>query len=184
MAFRDSPSKVILSLRGLSVLFLIASTILLIMDKSSGSNKKGNYRIRYKDFSSYKYMVGTGVIGIAYNFLQIISFAIFRMLMNNDSDVYRLIEFYGDKAVSYILATGAAAGFGATIDLKKVLQNADVPLDLSGFFNIGYASTLLLFLAFLCTAILSILSSYALPKKESLAVNKGPANASFSILGA
>ncbi|XP_059458632.1 CASP-like protein 4D1 [Corylus avellana] len=155
MAFWVSSSKVTLFLRGLSVLFLIASTILIITDD------KGNFR--YKDVSSYKYVVGTGVIGIAYNFLQIISFAIFRMLMNNDSDVYRLIEFYGDKAVSYILATGAAAGFGATKDLKKLqFLNADGK---SGFFNIGYASALLLFLAFLCTAILSILSSYALPKK-------------------
>jgi hypothetical protein len=42
-------------------------------------------------------MVGTGVIGIGYNLLQIISFAIYRILMENDSDVYRLIEFYGDK---------------------------------------------------------------------------------------
>ncbi|KAE7996795.1 hypothetical protein FH972_001486 [Carpinus fangiana] len=158
MAFWNSPSKVTLSLRGLSVLFLIASTILLIVDKHS--NDYGG--INYTYFFSYKYMFGTGVIGIAYNFLQIISFAICRMLMDNDSDVYSLIEFYGDKAVSYILATGAAAGFGAIIDLKKIkLYDAD----LTGFFNIGYASALLLFLAFLCTAILSILSSYALPRK-------------------
>jgi hypothetical protein len=66
------------------------------------------------------------------------------------------------QAVSYILATGAAAGFSATKELKKVTFG---DAHLTRFFNLGYASVLLLFLAFLCTAILSILSSYALPRK-------------------
>jgi hypothetical protein len=43
-------------------------------------------------------MFGTNVIGGGYNLLQIVSFLIFRILMNNDdSYVYCLIEFYGDK---------------------------------------------------------------------------------------
>ncbi|GLT70044.1 hypothetical protein SLA2020_421450 [Shorea laevis] len=113
MAVLSSRLKVTLSLRGLSTVFLFASVILLITsDTPSPDGDQG-----YKAFSSYKYMLGTGVIGIAYSFSQIISFAIFRILMKNDSDVYSVIEFYGDKVVSYILATGSAAGFGATIDL-------------------------------------------------------------------
>jgi hypothetical protein len=64
--------------------------------------------------------------------------------------------------VSFLLATGSAAGLGATKELKKVEWTK---FKLDGFFNMIYASATLLFLAFLCTAILSILSSYALPKK-------------------
>jgi hypothetical protein len=46
-------------------------------------------------------MFGTAVIGMGYNLLQMISFAIVRILMKKDSDVYRLIEFYGDKVYIY-----------------------------------------------------------------------------------
>jgi hypothetical protein len=47
-------------------------------------------------------MFGTAVIGMGYNLLQMISFAIVRILMKKDSDVYRLIEFYGDKVYTTI----------------------------------------------------------------------------------
>jgi hypothetical protein len=66
------------------------------------------------------------------------------------------------QVVSYHLATGSAAGFGASLDLKKYMERK---YHMGGFFNMGYASALLLFLAFLCTVILSIMYSYALPKK-------------------
>ncbi|XP_062154565.1 CASP-like protein 4D2 [Alnus glutinosa] len=171
MALSASPAKVTLSLRGLSMVFLLASITLLFISDNSVPEYNGVRFLGYKDFSSYKYMVGAAVIGMGYSLLQIISFGIFRILMKKDSDVYYLIEFYGDKAVSFLLATGSAAGFGATIESKErnwTIINLDNNLDkvnLNGFFNVIYASATLLFLAFLCTAILSILSSYALPKK-------------------
>ncbi|XP_062154566.1 CASP-like protein 4D1 [Alnus glutinosa] len=168
MALSASPAKVTLSLRGLSMVFLLASITLLFISDNSVPEYNGVRFLGYKDFSSYKYMLGAAVIGMGYNLLQIISFAIFRILMKKDSDVYCLIEFYGDKAVSFLLATGSAAGFGATKELKKekwTTVNQDKVINLDGFFNMIYASATLLFLAFLCTAIMSILSSYALPKK-------------------
>ena len=67
------------------------------------------------------------------------------------------------QVISYILATGAAAAFGATKDMKPLLSLATIGSD--KFFNKGYASASLLLLGFVCTAILSVLSSYALPKK-------------------
>jgi hypothetical protein len=66
------------------------------------------------------------------------------------------------QVVLFLLATGSAAGFGASIDLNKHIERI---YHMGGFFNMGYVSALLLFLAFLCTAILSIMSSHALPKK-------------------
>jgi hypothetical protein len=65
------------------------------------------------------------------------------------------------QALSYILATGTAAGFGATSDLKNLKEVKFEDADMKGFFKIGYVSAVLLFLAFLCTAILCILSFYA-----------------------
>ncbi|XP_062157254.1 CASP-like protein 4D1 [Alnus glutinosa] len=162
-----SASKATLLLRVLSVAFQLASIILLITNKKTASNNNGKFGP--KTLTTYRYMFGTNVIGGGYNLLQIVSFLIFRILMNNDdSYVYCLIEFYGDKAISYLLATGSAAGFGATRDLKKFLGEA---YNIEHFFDMGYASAILLFLAFLCTAILSILSSYSFLKKVHLFVS-------------
>ncbi|XP_028116659.1 CASP-like protein 4D1 isoform X2 [Camellia sinensis] len=61
------------------------------------------------------------------------------------------------------MLTSAAAGFGATIDLKSVLEGNGSSLD--PFFNKGNAAASLLLLGFLGTAVLSILSSLALPKR-------------------
>jgi hypothetical protein len=69
--------------------------------------------------------------------------------------------FVFGQVVSYILATGAAAAFGATKELKTQLAG----LGGDKFFNKGYASASLLLLGFVCTAIVSVFSSYALPKK-------------------
>ncbi|KAK7831254.1 casp-like protein 4d1 [Quercus suber] len=79
----------------------------------------------------------------------------------NKRDGGALLDFYGDKVISYLLATGAAAGFGVTVDLKETFG---LFIDRS-FYEKAYASASLLLLAFVCTAILSVISSYAVPKK-------------------
>lgn len=63
------------------------------------------------------------------------------------------------QVISYVLATGVGAAFGATIDLKEASSGANK------FFNKGSAAASLLLLAFLFTAASSVFSSLALPKK-------------------
>ncbi|KAK1416281.1 hypothetical protein QVD17_32070 [Tagetes erecta] len=77
-----------------------------------------------------------------------------------------------------LLATGVGAAFGATLDLKKNLDQLDDFLEsigqplisrirskLDNFFNMAYVSAGFLLLAFLCSVASSILSSLALQKK-------------------
>ncbi|CAL5445118.1 unnamed protein product [Camellia sinensis] len=76
-------------------------------------------------------------------------------------------DFYGDKIISFLLATGVGAGFAVTHELKRIIQ----PIfdDYKGldeqesktisFLNRGYIATGILFAGFICMAILSILSS-------------------------
>ncbi|KAL0003077.1 hypothetical protein SO802_016858 [Lithocarpus litseifolius] len=112
------------------------------------------------------YMLATNVIGFAYTLLQI-AFSIFHIIMGNhliNGDGGALLDFYGDKVISYLLATGAAAGFGVTVDLKATFDGFGLVIDKS-FYEKAYASASLLLLAFVCTAILSVISSYAVPKK-------------------
>ncbi|KAL4621157.1 hypothetical protein ACB092_06G208000 [Castanea dentata] len=109
-------------------------------------------------------MFVTNVIGLEYTFLQI-ALSIFHVIMRNhlivSGDGGILLDFYGDKAISYLLAIGAAAGFGATENWKATFDafGVDKSFDMK-----GYASASLLLLAFVCTAILSVIL-YALPKK-------------------
>ncbi|GKU91930.1 hypothetical protein SLEP1_g5735 [Rubroshorea leprosula] len=65
------------------------------------------------------------------------------------------------QVLSYTLATGAAAGFGATSDMRSASEG----LISHNFFNRGYAASALVLLGFVCAAFLSIFSSHALPKK-------------------
>ncbi|CAI0472826.1 unnamed protein product [Linum tenue] len=81
-------------------------------------------------------------------------------------------DFYGDKLVSYLLATAVGAGFLVCADLKvnldkmlKTLEDAntaglgDSRENYDKFFNMGFLATTLLFLAFVCMAVVSVLSS-------------------------
>ncbi|EXC20163.1 hypothetical protein L484_011407 [Morus notabilis] len=103
-------------------------------------------------------MLSAIVIGTAYALLQL-AFTIYNAVSNGEGN--HLFDFYGDKIVSYLLATGAAAGFGVTNDMKTLIELLST---FGNFYEKAYASASLLFLAFVCTAVLSVLSSYALPK--------------------
>ncbi|WRX18682.1 hypothetical protein QQP08_011169 [Theobroma cacao] len=87
---------------------------------------------------------------------------------------YRLIrggflpafDFYGDKVMAFLLATGVGAGFLVTVELKEFLGDLfkefgadlkDSPFE--SFFNKGYLAVSLLAGAFLCMAVLSVFSS-------------------------
>ncbi|KAI5575012.1 hypothetical protein POPTR_010G204700v4 [Populus trichocarpa] len=168
MAAPPAPSMVsrmtALFLRVLTFAFLMVS--LVIMTTNTGTIEIGidEFKVRSKDFYSYRYMLAAIAFGLTYTILQIaltLNHISKRNGAQTSGDGNLVFDFYGDKVVSYILATGAAAAFGATKELKTQLAG----LGGDKFFNKGYASASLLLLGFVCTAILSVFSSYALPKK-------------------
>ncbi|KAI4352115.1 hypothetical protein L6164_006396 [Bauhinia variegata] len=147
----------VLVLRILTFVFLLIALILIAINKDS------DLGVKFSDVYSYRYMISTIVIGFAYNLLQM-AFSFFGLVSGNrviTGNGGYLFDFYGDKVISYLLATGCGAGFGASKDL----HNATDGYDLSNFFAKSYASASLLLFGFLFTAVASIFSSYALPKK-------------------
>ncbi|KAJ1443163.1 plant integral membrane protein [Sesbania bispinosa] len=89
--------------------------------------------------------------------------SIFNMVSGNralSGDVGYLLDFFGDKIISYLLLSGSAAGFGASEDLQRITYGS-----LKSFFGKANASASLLLIGFLITAIASTLSSFALPNK-------------------
>lgn len=66
------------------------------------------------------------------------------------------------QIASYLLATGAAAGFAVTKDLQRMNERSSLELD--RFFDRAYASAGLLLLGFVCVGLLSVAASFNLPK--------------------
>ncbi|KAA8539450.1 hypothetical protein F0562_026142 [Nyssa sinensis] len=152
-----------LLLRLLTFIFLMISLVILTTNTATLFVNLAEVKLRFNDVYAYRYMVAVIVLGIAYTLLQT-AFAIFQVSMGKrlGGDGLYQFDFYGDKVMSYILATGAAAGFGATIDLKSVFSGGGV----DQFFNKASAASSLLLLGFLSTAISSVFSSLALPKRD------------------
>ncbi|GLT73651.1 hypothetical protein SLA2020_454940 [Shorea laevis] len=145
-----------LILKLLTIIFLLAALVVLTTDTGAFEYFE---RIHFKDIYSYRYLLGTCVIGMAYTLLQIV-FSFYHIITGNHLSS-PTFDFYGDKVISYTLATGAAAGFGATSDMRSALQG----IISRNFFNKGYVASALVLLGFVCAAFLSIFSSRALPKK-------------------
>lgn len=68
------------------------------------------------------------------------------------------------QVISNLLATGAAAGFIATRERQESFWEVGQKY-YRKHFDKSYASASVLLLGFICTLILSIVSSYALPKR-------------------
>ncbi|KAK9913488.1 hypothetical protein M0R45_037302 [Rubus argutus] len=97
---------------------------------------------------------------VPHNLTQL-AFSIYEILSGEDGRL--LLTFFGDKFMPYMLATGAGAGFGVTVDLMRLTDQ--LKIDMSMFFDKAYASASLLLLAFISTAALSIISALTLPKR-------------------
>ncbi|KAK3422472.1 hypothetical protein EUGRSUZ_G02924 [Eucalyptus grandis] len=156
----------ILALRLLMLVFLGVSLVVLTTDTATLQIYfNTEVQVRFRDVYAYRYMLGTIVVGAAYTLIQIAR-TLHRTCKANQEisrDGVTLFDFFADQITSYVLATGSAAGFGATKDLKSVFEFVGSAYD--KFFNKGYAAASLLLFAFVCAALLSILSSFGLPKK-------------------
>ncbi|KAM1182909.1 hypothetical protein ACFX19_001346 [Malus domestica] len=150
---------VILGLRVPTSIFLVVSLAILLSNVLSGDQ---DHKIHFYDYVPYRYMAAAIVIGIAYSVFQTVV-AVIRIRRENHRSM--LLDFYGDKVISNVVATGAVAGFVMTAQLQKQWGDI-VKIDIvHKYIKRSHAADGLVFLAFICTFILSVLSSYALPKK-------------------
>ncbi|XP_010025962.2 CASP-like protein 4D1 [Eucalyptus grandis] len=131
----------------------------------------GGVETTFKDVIAYRYVLATAVIGAAYILVQL-PFAIYyactkkRMIRNGCLPEF---DFYGDKLISLILATGVGAGFAISFELKRYIDDDliefHIPLSEDDksksikFLNWGIISAGLLALGLVCMVIVSVLSS-------------------------
>ncbi|KAE8676159.1 Detected protein of unknown function [Hibiscus syriacus] len=177
-------ARVILSLvlRIFTLLFAAGCIVVLVLDKATDDDGS---KVTFKDIITYKYVLATAVVAATYCLL-LLPFTMYRACAGKKlirGPILPTLYFYGDKAVAFVLALGVGAGFLATADLKRFLNDLlesfggrlkDTPFE--GFFNRGYLATGLLAAAFLCMSILSIFSA---PTENKAAGNKAAGKKGF-----
>ncbi|KAK9189748.1 hypothetical protein WN943_018347 [Citrus x changshan-huyou] len=92
------------------------------------------------------------VLGMADTLLQI-AFTLFSISTGNriiSGDGSFTFDFYGDKVTSYQLATGSAAAFAVTKELKRSEPIEGVEDSIDKFLNKGYACASLVLIGFVC----------------------------------
>nr|VDD15464.1 unnamed protein product [Brassica rapa] len=161
-------SVVLLSLRVLTVAFLVITVIILSTNSVTIVSQGNSLKFHFKDVYAYRYMFSAAIIGLLYAVIQLF-FSISELATRTKNPFNYQLDFYGDKIISYLVATGSAAGFGVTKDLKDtflalvVLDSTD-PVD--KLFSRGYASASMLLFAFFCLAVLSVFSSHTIAKHQ------------------
>ncbi|KAM6562937.1 hypothetical protein CsatB_022935 [Cannabis sativa] len=173
-------APLILALRIVALLLFVGSIVVLLLDtyKLSDGDKT-----TFKDVNSYRYVIGTAAIGAAYLIVQL-PFAIYygwkgkRLIPGK---VLAELDFYGDKLVSLLAASGVGAGFATTFELKDFVpdamdtlilfgESAGIGADfigllqeernkITGFLNKGYIASGILLAACVFIIIVSVLSS-------------------------
>ncbi|XP_073042026.1 CASP-like protein PIMP1 [Primulina eburnea] len=163
------PPVVALAARMITFICLLVSAVVMVTNKINMIDAES---IKFSDFYVYRYMLAAAVIGIAYTLLQA-ALTLLHVLTGNKigGDGLRTVDFFGDKVVSYLLATGAAACFGFTVDVKRLNDASENVAGIAGntdtdkFLNKANAAAAVLFVGFIFSALSSIISSLSLPKR-------------------
>ncbi|KAK3028977.1 hypothetical protein RJ639_040004 [Escallonia herrerae] len=150
----------------------LASLVVSVVILKTNNIKSDGYRtFTYKEIYSYKYAMFAMLIGFAYTLSQI-PFAVYylktgKRLINH----HKLLQcdFYGDKLLSYLLATAAGAAFGVTADLKKTTEIVE---KLDNYFQISYISVSFLLVGFLSAVVSSMKKNGSAKKKSNSNIEK------------
>ncbi|GMN57217.1 hypothetical protein TIFTF001_026332 [Ficus carica] len=150
-----------IALRIFCTILLIISFIILVTNVLPLRYKDDTKKVHFYDVLGFKYMIATIILAAGYQVLQTI-LAIRSMKWENHV-ASPLFVFFADKVITNLLATGAVAGFIATRDLQEWVGREYSKYE-SSYFKMSYASAGLFLLGFFCSLVLSVISSYALPK--------------------
>ncbi|XP_062182128.1 CASP-like protein 4D1 [Phragmites australis] len=150
-----------LLLRVLTLLLLIASLIIIATDKiySPFTDVEDPPNMTFRDFYAYRYVLSVAVIGCAYTLL-VIPFAAIHVSQGKRIGHSRATSFliFTDVVCAVLIATGAAAGLGLTVEFQRYPQNHDF----KNFLNLVDASCGLLLGATVCMVIMIMISVHSL----------------------
>ncbi|XP_073152661.1 CASP-like protein 4D1 [Henckelia pumila] len=145
----------VLFLRIFTLLALVASIVLMAFN--TVKDEFGT-KTKFYDVIGYRYVVSVGGIGVVYTLIQI-PFAIYnaakekRLIRNGFLQEF---DFYGDKLVAFLLATGVGVGFGISCEISRLFILSD---EGKKFLKMAKISTGMLLAGFVSMALLCIFSS-------------------------
>ncbi|KAK4436789.1 CASP-like protein 4D1 [Sesamum alatum] len=149
--------KTVLFLRVFSLLALAASVVLMGLNNFTDFD---GFKIRFFDLIAYRYVFAAGAIGFLYTLIQI-PFALYNVVTEKRwirNGFLQQFDFYGDKTMAFLLASGVGVGFGVSFEFKR-LSGDDLSSKSKKFLDMGNISTGLLLVGFVSMALLSIISS-------------------------
>ncbi|CAN0902180.1 CASP-like protein 4D1, partial [Linum grandiflorum] len=107
------------------------------------------------------YLIGVGIVVAIYTVIQV-PFSIYHVATGKRLSCFPEFDFYADKIVSYLLATAVGAGFLVCAELKEESNTqglGDSKEKYDRFINHGFLASALVLFAFICMAVVSVLSS-------------------------
>ncbi|KAK2421784.1 CASP protein 4D1 [Trifolium repens] len=159
-----------LVLRIVALAASVATVALIITNSAKSDDGLGDIeKMKFQDVMSYRYVVAVASIAGAYCIVQL-PFSLYfvvqqkRLIRNGFLQEF---DFYGDKVISGILATGIGAGFAVSIDFKRLFDQVfeGIPKDdptrssINNFYVRGIVASSVLSVAFIAMFVVSILSS-------------------------
>ncbi|KAI4352060.1 hypothetical protein L6164_006346 [Bauhinia variegata] len=165
-----SVANSMLVLRIFALAASVTALAILVSDKVQFFD--GAIKWRFQDVIAFRYVLAVAVISAAYIIVQL-PFAVYYAVQQK-----RLIphgslpdfDFYGDKVISLLLATGVGVGFAVSCELKKffevdvfdrdgVPQNDIIRSTSHKFWDRAIIASGVLSVSFLCMAVVSVISS-------------------------
>ncbi|KAK4395530.1 CASP-like protein 4D1 [Sesamum angolense] len=146
----------VLFLRVFTLLALAASVVLMGINNFTEDGVK----TRFTDLIAYRYVFGTGAIGFLYTLIQI-PFTVYNVVKEKRlirNGFLQEFDFYADKVMAFLLASGVGVGFGVSFELKRVLGDV-LGRKSKKFLDMGSISAGILLVGFVSMALLCIISS-------------------------
>ncbi|XP_061358151.1 CASP-like protein 4D1 [Gastrolobium bilobum] len=155
----------------LRIVALAASVITVALIVTNNVKFDDGTKLKFQDIHSYSYVLVVAAIAGAYCLVQL-PFAIYyavqqKRLIRNE--FLPELDFYGDKVISLLLATGVGVGFTVSIEFKKFFDDL---FDGSGvpktdptrstndkFYIRGIVASAILLVACVAMAVVSVISS-------------------------
>ncbi|XP_059306199.1 CASP-like protein 4D1 [Lycium ferocissimum] len=165
-------------LRILTLLTCKAAIVLTIL--ANNFTLQDGQQINFSNIRGYWYVLAAAGVGVLYSMYQL-PFALYHAVKGKrliKGQLLPILDFYGDKVIAFILASGVGVGFGVSIELKNLTDesienSADESIDrklaielfkefrdnMDKFYNGGIIASGILLAGFTTMAILTILSS-------------------------
>ncbi|OQU83619.1 CASP-like protein 4D1 [Sorghum bicolor] len=157
-------AAVSLALRVLTLLLLIASLIIMVTDKiyvGPFSAVEDPPNFTFRDRLAYRYVVSAAVIGCAYTLL-VLPFAVIHLAQGRKigRGGATVVLIFTDVVFAMLIATGAAAGLGLTVEAQRFPEFLDS--DSKKFLNMVDLSCGLMLGATVCMVFMITISAHLL----------------------